>query len=237
MPEAQPTERRISRAQWGVLIIAIMSLIVAFTGVNFQSIYSYISETMFPKPDYIVESWTSPTQISSHFRESLSPSPEYYVVTSVNLKSDNPYQGDPMQFSISFENKGKKSVKQPKIQLRFADFLDRVWIVWNESVTDEILTEGCSFEYRFPSLDQKVVGDWSVFILLYDDAENLLVSYVLKQFTVTDIPAKLLWQTLLNILSVLVACLTLGVTAYIYLRVYWEDRVKKKKRAQKKKEG
>lgn len=212
----------------------MLSLVVAFTGIRFQDISSWFSETMFPKADYTLESVTTPTILSTDFRESLSVSPEYFVVTIVNLKSETPYQGEPMQLSISFDNKGKKSVEQPRILVFFVDYMYRVWSAWNESVTSDVLTRGCSLEYRFPPLDQKIVGDWSIFVLLYDDAENTLVSYVLKQFTVTDIAPLPWWQDWTSILVISVSILVCAFALYAVIpdTEWYERRRKRKKKSQ-----
>lgn len=194
MSDKKSTESRIGKIQWALFAVTFLSLIIAFTGVNFQNISSYFSESMFPKADFEVESWTTPTILPSDFRESLSVSPEYFMVTSIRLKSDKPYQGEPMRLRISFDNKGKKSVEQPRIVTYFVDYTSRVWNIWNKSITNDMITKGCRIDYYFPPLDEKIVGTWSIFALLYDDAEGVLVSYVLRAFTVTDVAPIPWWQ-------------------------------------------
>jgi len=210
-------KRPISKIQWGLFIIAMLSLAVTFLGINLKDISSYISGIMFPKADYRIESWTTPPfSLTTGFLESLSTSPEYFVITSVNLKSDRPYYGEPLQFSISFENKGKKSVEQPRVVIFFSDYIYRVWYVWNESITDDVFIRGCSFEYHFPPLDQKTIGAWNLMVLLYDDSEGVLVSYVLRSFTTTDASPKPWWQSFVEGLAfiggVIILIKTLDVT-------------------------
>lgn len=234
MSEEKLKKTLVGKIQWAAVIIATLSLLVAFMGINFQGISSYISETMFPKADYTLESVTTPTILSTDFRESLSVSPEYFVVTIVNLKSETPYQGEPMQLSISFDDKGKKSVEQPRILVFFADYMYRVWSAWNESVTSDVLTRGCNLEYHFPPLDQKITGDWSIFVLLYDDAENTLVSYALRQLPVTDIAPLPWWQnwTLILAISGLIVMSTFPLYMFISDSEWYEHRRKRKKKSQ-----
>lgn len=197
MPKTS-TKRQFSKLQLGVFIVAILSFVVAFTGVNYQNIFSYFSETMFLKPDYTVNCWTTPTDFpngSLYFLRSLSVSSEYLVITSVALKTERPYIGEPLTISLSFENKGKKEVEQPRVVIYLADYLHRVWNVWSKSNATDIWTEGCSLEYHFPSLDQKSVGTWVFYVLLYDDAEDVLTSYEARQFSTTDVPPRPWWET------------------------------------------
>jgi len=208
-------------------VIALLSLIVTIAAMVYPSISLSISSYFFPEADYSINSVTTPTILSNDFRQSLSVSTEYIVVTSVNLKSNTPYQGDPLQLSISYENEGKKSVKQPRVSVYFVDFMFRVWNVWNESLTNDKLTEGFSLEYHFPPLDEKIVGNWIVFVLLYDDVESVLVSYVLKTFTVTDV-APQPWQPYLT-LSVLLLALVV-----IIKLDSWRDRYIDWRRGKKK---
>ena len=234
MSDKESSERPVSKVQWALFIIAMLSLIVAFMGVNYQSISSYISSQWFPKADFKLESWATPTILPSDFRESLSASPEYLMVISVNLKSENPYQGNPLYFSISFENKGKKSAEQPRIVVYFVDYIIRAWNIWNESVTNDIITKGCSIEYHFPPLDQKIVGTWSIFVLLYDDAEGVLVSYALRAFVVTDVAPKPWWLELFEIF-VVISGMVVAVFVYFKLSNYWEKRKKLKRTTKPKK--
>jgi len=235
MSEEKPKEPRVSKVQWVTVIIAVLGLLVAFLGVNFQNISSWYSETMFPKADFIVESWTTPTSLPYDFKLSLSVSPEYFVVTSVSLRSERPYICEPMQFRISFENKGKKSVEQPRVAIYFVDYMYRVWNVWNESVINDVLTKGCSLEYRFPPTDQKTVGVWSLFVLLYDDAQSVLVSYEAKAFSVTDVASKPLWQLLFELVAITGAIVVLTLVFKLITDFRSKRRKTKRKHALRKK--
>lgn len=203
----------------------MLSLLVAFTGVNYQSVGNYFSGILFPKADFTIVSWTNSTILPYYdFMPSLSVSPAYLVVTSVNLKSDQPYLGDPLQFTISFENKGKKPVEQPRVVIYFVDFEHRVWQTWNRSDASSIVAKGCSIDYYFPSLDQKTVGSWSILVMLYDDANGTLVSYEMKQFGVTDVAPNYLWQYILGGLTVLPIAVVIVFRFWRYKKVKEIDK-------------
>jgi hypothetical protein len=228
MTSEQSIERRSNRWHIVTVLIAILSLSVAFTGANYQNIATYFSGILFPKADFTVESWTNPTILPYYeFMPSLSVSTEYLVVTSVNLKSEKPYVGEPVQFTISFENKGKKLVEQPRVIIYFVDYMQRVWQIWNKSDVSNIVAKGCSIDYRFPSLDQKIVGSWIFFVLLYDDANMTLVSYETKEFLVTDNAPQSLWQSIVQVLA-FVVIVPLGILGRKVIS-YFRNRKKGKK--------
>lgn len=166
-------------------------------GIQFEDILSSVSSALFPKPDYIIKSEDTPWSLPATFRDSLLVSEEYYVFTHVSLKSQQAYQGNPLRVSISFDNKGKNPVEQPRIVVYFTDFMYRVWGVWNHSITNGIFGKKYGLEYHFPPLDQKSVGTWAIFALLYDDAKAVLVSYEFKTFTVTDVAPQPWWHGVL----------------------------------------
>ena len=208
-----------------------MALVVTFTGTNFQNIVSWWSETWFRPADFTIETLETPERLSNNtidFLLSLSVSQEYFVVTSVSLKSERPYQGEPMQFSISFENRGKRAVEQPRVEIYCVDYMYRVWGVWNNSVANEKMTKGCSFDYNFPSPDQKTVGTWFLLVLLYDNAEDVLASYESKQFTVIDTTPRPWWEEVLGIVG------SFGVAGVLtYAIRYLRGRREKRKGATK----
>lgn len=202
------------------VIIAIISLAVTFTGTNYQNIGSWFSQQMFPTADFSITSFEAPLTHYFNFTQIRNVSSEYYVVTSVNLKSDVAYVGGPFQFSISFENKGKKTVEQPRILIYTTDFDHRVWSIWNESDSNKkIVTKGCNLEYYFPSLDQKDIGAWTFYVLLYDDSNGQLVSYAAKEFTTTDV-APIPWYQDTGFYVVIGFFVFVGLGSYItrYLR-------------------
>jgi hypothetical protein len=226
---------RLSKIQLATVIIALLSLVVAFTGVKFQDITSYISVSLSPRADYTIRSSATPSYISSDYGQSLLVSTEYIIITNVGLSSDTFYQANPMRFSVSFEDKGKKAVEQPNILILIVDPLYRIWGVWNKSATNDELTHGWSFDYHFPPLDQKIIGTWVIITHLYDDAtaSPVLISYEFRMFRVTD-EAPSSWE-----LGVLVstAIATVGTIALFYVdrrmnraRKKLESEIESKKR-------
>lgn len=173
-----------SRLQYITITIAVSSLLVTFTGVNYQAIQDFFTSLLFPRSDFVVRSMESPTIYGFNYQV-LDTSPRHYIVTSLTMKSLTVYQGEPLQFSVSFENRGKTTLEKPRIAVYFIDFLHRVWSTWNSSMGDKF-PQGCSIEFHFPSLDKRVTGTWIVLVLLYDDTENMLISYNAKTITVTD---------------------------------------------------
>jgi hypothetical protein len=224
MTKEKPKTAHRNRRESVMLILTAVAVIIAFTGMNYQNVASWFSSTLFPKSDYMIESSVNPTVLPFDYRDSLTVSPSYFIVTSVNLKQDTPYQGEAMQISISFENKGKKTVERPRVLVYFVDFLYRIWGVWNKTDANDVLAKGCSLEYHFPPLDQKISGTWVVFVMLYDDAEGVLASYELKTFRVMDTQTP--WYEVYSGVLALIAVVifTIGVAVV----KNWQDRRKPK---------
>lgn len=191
MASEKSTDTR--KLQYVGIAVAILSLLVTFL-VNFETISAPFYPFIFPpKANIVVESAEVPTYLPYDFRSSLTVPLDYYVVASADMKI-NPYQGEPLQVHITFRNIGKKSIQQPRIIVYFSDFMYRAWGECNQSVSNETLTKDFIVEYHFPPLDEKVTGTWIAFILLYDDATPILVSYIAKQFLVTDVAPVPFWQ-------------------------------------------
>jgi len=101
----------------------------------------------------------------------------------------------------------------------------------NQPVKREMLKEGCSLEYRFPPLDQKNVGTWAIDRSI-DDANNAVVSYVIRHFAVTDVLALGYWEYILAI--GLFALLGLSITVGL-VRAYRRSRREARSIAQQRK--
>jgi hypothetical protein len=197
-----------NKLQWIAVLIAVLSFLVAFTGANFGSIVTYFNSIMGWKPDFVLASGSEPSIFPNNFTESLSVSKEYFVVTSVNIGSGDVNLNEPLKFRVSFENKGKTAVAQPKVTVCFVDFLRQVWLESNLSLNNDYFTKGFNVQYEFPSPDHRIVGTWSVFVMVYDDANGALVSYLAKEFTTVDSPTG---QT--DFLSALFATTAVSLTA------------------------
>jgi hypothetical protein len=169
------------------LVIAILGLAIAFTGVNYQGVTTFISSLLFPKSDYIIISYLEPKYDLS-FLTNLKISPYYYIVPNILLKSNTPYIGNPLQFSVSFENRGKVNVDKPRIEVRITDYLYRTWGQLSINTTKESVQKQINIEYQFPTQDQKILGAWSIYLTLYDNSNNQLISYEAVSFMTTDSP-------------------------------------------------
>lgn len=186
-----PNKPRFTTADKIIILFTVIGFIIAFTGTNYQNIGSYFTQTFFPKADFTIDSMSTPTYLPAGLW-SITTAPDYYVVTSVSLRTSTPYIGDTLQFHVSFENKGKKPVEKPRVEIYITDFVNREWGHWNDS--DQNLLNGFNIEYHFPHLDQKATGAWTVFAFLYDDKNGSLVSYHENEFMAVDTPPIPWWQ-------------------------------------------
>jgi hypothetical protein len=178
--------RHITRGQWITIAISSIAILLTFTGINYQTISSGISRLISPTADFTIESYSTPQTLPQGFLYSLNPASDYYVVTSIHLGTNTPYVGNPFYFSVSFDNKGKKSVLEPSVMVYLVDMFSREWVSWNHSLTNGEFSNGFSLAYNFPTLDQKTTGSWVVITLLYSNATGELVSVNTTQFNATD---------------------------------------------------
>jgi hypothetical protein len=230
----QTSARAITRGQWIAIAISILAVLVAFTQINFQTISSGISRLVSPTADFTIESYSTPQSLPLGFLYSLNPASNYYVTTSIHLGTNTPYVGNSFYLSVSFDNKGKKSVLEPYLVIYFADMFSREWASWNRTLTNGEFSNGFSIAYNFPTLDQKTTGAWSVTTVLYSNATGELVSVNTTEFNVTDIAPPPAWAVDLLFGSFLVIIIVMGI---LTLRKAIIDRKKaqarKTKRAEK----
>lgn len=231
MTTSEKHKGRFTKFQIATIVVALLSAMLTFSGLKLQDVTTFISASLSPKVDFTITSLTTPEYIPSDYGRSLTVSPEYIIVTNVGLGSDTVYQGSAMRFSISFENRGKKAMEQSRVLVLIVDPLYRIWGVWNRSSTSDELTRGWSFDYYFPSLDQKIIGTWVIIAHLYDDTPSLplLVSYEFRMFRVTDDVGQPWWISVVGTAIGLAIGFTTAfalIEGYERLRGRWKKRVK-----------
>ena len=200
-----------------IFIVALLSFIVAFSGLTLENILSYISPLIFPSPpDYKIVSFDAPQTLDLNLP--LSVSPKHYVITHLDFTSQEISPDGTVKLGISFKNKGKTNVEQPRLMLYFVDSLQQVRATWNQSLTAKEFTEGLVLEYSLPPPDQKVMGSWNLIALLHDDGNRELISYVVQEFKVTEIPTRFLPVTLF--LALFAAISTIVAAAMVIRKVY-----------------
>lgn len=230
----EASARAITRGQWIAIAISIMAVLIAFTQINFQTISSSISRLVSPAADFTIESYSTPQSLPLGFLYSLNPASDYYVITSLHLGTSTAYVGSSFYLSVSFDNKGKKSVSEPYVVICFIDPYSREWASWNQSLTNGEFSNGFSVAYNFPTLDKKTVGAWSAIALLYDNATGELVSVNTTGFNVTDNAPPPAWLTGLLFGSFSVIAIIMVIATFRKAVIdHKKAEAKKKKRAEK----
>lgn len=180
--------------KWGVIINFAMLLVVIIQLFNV-----HIPVPSFDKKEYLIyniEPEIYPTNLYS-----LNTNPIYYVEMQVNTREIIEY-GDDLKFSITTNNKGKKNIESPEYKILICDPLERIRGVYPKINTpintpedlltkkDDISSEDddnkLNFVFKLPTEDQKVMGDWRIFIYLFDKNSNSLVSYNIYEFKVSE---------------------------------------------------
>lgn len=159
--------------------------------------------------------------ISPEILPALKISPLYYIELIVKPPYDLNY-GDTLKFSIKTSDKGKKPIEEPEFRIFLVDSIGNVRGVYPSQVVnliksnstnlllvnDDIKKESKStinFNFKMPSDDQKVMGDWKIFVYLFDKSNGVLVAYNVCEFTVVSEtePTELLIQVVLLVMSMI----------------------------------
>ncbi|MCC4765087.1 hypothetical protein FXW07_00095 [Methanosarcina sp. DH1] len=182
----------------GVIINFVMLLIVIIQLFNVQ-----IPMPSFEKKEYQIYN-TDPKNYPLDL-SLLNTSPVYYVVMEVkNPDADYGTMLDLsyLRFSIDTANKGKNSVEDPEYRILICDPLGRIRGMYPKGITsinnfdDLLLTKDdislkesekeLNFIFKMPPEDQKILGNWRIYIYLLDNNSNSLVSYNIQDIRVIE---------------------------------------------------
>lgn len=182
--------------KWGVIINFIMLLAVIIGLLNIN-----IPVPSFDKKEY--EIFISDEQISSTLLPNLKTSPNYYIELKVDSLSEIDYS-ETLKFSINTIDKGKIPVKNPEFRIFMVDSVGNVrglypkqpinliqnnstnFLLTNDDFNIGDLNKKINFYFKMPPEDQKVIGNWKVFVYLFDKNTEMLVSYNVFEFKVRE---------------------------------------------------
>jgi len=189
------SEKKRDWIKWGVIINFIMLIVVLFSLFNIS-----IPLPSFAKVEHTICTLEEP--ISPEILPALKISPLYYIELIVKPPYDLNY-GDTLKFSIKTSDKGKKPIEEPEFRIFLVDSIGNVRGVYPSQavnliksnstnlllINDDIEKESKStinFNFKMPSEDQKVMGDWKIFVYLFDKSNGALVAYNVCEFTVVS---------------------------------------------------
>ena len=182
--------------KWGVIINFIMLLAVIIGLLNIN-----IPVPSFDKKEY--EIFILDEQISSTLLPNLKTSPNYYIELKVDSLSEIDYS-ETLKFSINTIDKGKIPVKNPEFRIFMVDSVGNVrglypkqpinliqnnstnFLLTNDDFNIGDLNKKINFYFKMPPEDQKVIGNWKVFVYLFDKNTEMLVSYNVFEFKVRE---------------------------------------------------
>ena len=224
------SEKKRDWIKWGVIINFIMLIVVLFGLFNIS-----IPLPSFAKAEHTIRTLEEP--ISPEILPALKISPLYYIELIVKPPYDLNY-GDTLKFSIKTSDKGKKPIEEPEFRIFLVDSIGNVRGVYPSQavnlksnstnlllVNDDIEKESKStinFNFKMPSEDQKVIGDWKIFVYLFDKSNGVLVAYNVCEFTVVSEtePTEKLIQ--MGVTAMLLAAISLSTIEII--RIYIKRR-------------
>jgi len=186
---------KINWLMWGVVINFIMLLLLAINVFNIAIPFPSIT-----KAEYTISTLDEPQ--SSEMLPALKTSDLYYVELIVDTPSSITWN-DIFTCSIKTENKGKKTVGEPEFRIFIVDSIGNVrgiypsqmincinysltnLLLLDDSIKKEESEEGIKFKFNMPPEDQKVIGNWKIFVYLFDKSSQSLVSYNVCEFEIT----------------------------------------------------
>ena len=219
----------INWIKWGSIInfIMLIAIIISLSNIT-------ITLPSFEKIEHQLHTLEEP--ISSETLHPLKNSPQYYVELIIRHPSEIDYDGN-LEFSVTLVDKGKKSVEEPEIRIFIVDSIEAIrgvypppivdllkinstdLLVMNDTIGREEITKDVNFKFQMPPEDQKVIGDWKIFIYLFDKNSGEPVSYVIEEVKIREINPIQRYFTIL------------GFTATIVLMLYTLRLFLKRKRA------
>ena len=180
--------------KWGVIINFIMLIAVLIGLLNVS-----IPLPSFAKVEHTIYTLEEP--ISSEMLPALKISPVYYIELIVKPPQNVKY-GDTLRFSTNTIDKGKKTVEKPEFRVFIVDSIGNIRGVYppqvinllqnnstnllliNDDFEKEESRNTINFNFTMPPEDQKVIGDWKIFVYLFDKGNGMLVSYNVCEFMV-----------------------------------------------------
>ena len=142
--------------------------------------------------------------------------------------------GDTLKFSINTIGKGKKSVEDPEFRVFIVDSVGNVRGVYpsqvfnlmqnnstnllliDDNIEKEESKNAINFNFKMPPEDQKVIGDWKIFVYLFDKSSGMLVSYNVCEFMVRrgEIESTTILAMAMGILATILA----GLAQFIMIK-------------------
>ena len=211
--------------KWGVIVNFAMLIVVIIGLFNIS-----IPLPSFAKVEHTIYTLEEP--ISSEMLPALEVSQVYYIELIVKPPQDVNY-GDTLKFSTDTINKGKKTVEEPEFRVFIVDSIGNIRGVYptqvinlmqnnstnllliNDDFEKEESRNTINFKFTMPLEDQKVIGDWKIFVYLFDKGNGMLVSYNVCEFMVvrSDI-----WMRTIAPMIVLPIVLLFSELIFTYIR-------------------
>ena len=217
--------------KWGVIINFIMLIAVLIGLLNVS-----IPLPSFAKVEHTAVIYTLEEPISSEMLPALKISPVYYIELIVKPPQNVKY-GDTLRFSTNTIDKGKKTVEKPEFRVFIVDSIGNIRGVYppqiinlmqnnstnllliNDDFEKEESRNTINFNFTMPPEDQKVIGDWKIFVYLFDKGNGMLVSYNVCEFMV--VTSEIKPPLVLSMLTALIGITTVilaSLIQWIYIR-------------------
>ena len=220
---------KVNWVKFGVIANFVMLIVVIIGLLNIN-----IPLPSFAKVEHTAVIYTLEEPISSEMLPALKISPVYYIELIVKPPQNVKY-GDTLRFSTNTIDKGKKTVREPEFRVFIVDSIGNIRGVYppqvinlmqnnstnllliNDDFEKEESRNTINFNFTMPPEDQKVIGDWKIFVYLFDKGNGMLVAYNVCEFTV--VRSEIAWGEITSSLTTITFLVAIvGLTYYLEKR-------------------
>lgn len=172
-----------SWVKWGVVLNAVMLILVGIQVLDVR-----IPLPNFEDKSYYMYTLNSPLTIEIIPKFNVSP---LYFVEITAITPQNANYNDVAEFTIKTNDKGKNHIKNTRFEAFTVDSVGSVRGIYpdptqNMSENNIMMDEQFKLFFQPPPLDQKVIGEWKLYLYMFNKDNGELASYGIYEFSLAD---------------------------------------------------
>lgn len=172
-----------SWVKWGVILNAVMLILVGIQVLDVR-----ISLPNFEDKSYDMYTLNSPLPIE--IIPKFNVSPLYFVEITATTPQKANYN-DVAEFTIKTNDKGKNHISNTRFEAFIVDSVGSVRGIYpdtakNTSENNIMIDEQFKLLFHPPPLDQKVIGEWKLYLYTFNKDNGELASYGIYEFSMAE---------------------------------------------------
>lgn len=171
-----------SWVKWGVILNAVMLILVGIQVLDVR-----IPLPNFEDKSYDMYTLNPPLPIEIIPKFNVSP---LYFVEIAATTPQNANYNDVTEFTIKTNDKGKNHIKDTRFLAFVVDSIGRVRGIYPDLAKNtsgnDMMDEQFKLHFQPPPLDQKVIGEWKLYLYVFNNDSGELASYGIYEFSMTE---------------------------------------------------